>query len=1232
MEIHNRPSCSESQHPRDWVSRPCSLVFTGIFSFILIFGIAVFLAYRQIETTRHNSLTADATTANLLAKLIFEHNKATTGILQSYALRPGFIKAVKNTDPEATYTFLSDLKKNSEIDLTFVTDKRGILLTTFPLFPETLGKDLSYRDWYKGVSSQWRPFISTVFKLIIENKPLAVAICVPISDEKGNIIGILATSQRLDFLANTIENVPLSPRTTVNVIDRAGQILYSNKLPYLENITDYRSLQYFEEEIKRGGQQIEINDPQNGEGKNHLTVVPIGNIGWTVIVERSQRDIFHSESRSFVEIGAISLLFFVSVNFFLVYLKKVTLFRRTEELLKAETKLRQGDEELRTLASRQEAILAAVPEIIMEVDINKVYTWANTVGIEFFGEDVIGKEAAFYFEGEQDTYDTINPLFNGSEEIIYVESWQRRRDGEKRLLAWWCRVLKNKDGKAEGVISSAHDITERKQVEEALLESENTFRAMVEKIPLAIYLSVGIEQRATYINPEFIKLFGYTLEDIPTVEKWWPLAYPDEHYRTEISAKWNQRVQQAIETQSSIEPIEVVVTCKDGSKKNISWGYITLGDKNYAFGLDLTRRKQAEEEQRKIAERLSLACRAGGIGIWEWDVDTDHLIWDEPTRLLFGITPDMFSHTSETWRARVHPDDLQRCEEEVQLALYGEKDFDTEFRIVRPDGVIRSIRASAITQKEDSTGQVIKLIGTHYDITQRKMADMERERLLHILESSLNEIYVFDSISLVFEYVNRAALKNLGYPYEAILSRMTPVDLKPEFTETTFRQFLEPLLQGTQEKLHFETVHRRHDGSLYPVEVHLQLVKIEDQHVFLAVILDTSARKQAEKDREGLEAQLRQAQKMESVGRLAGGVAHDFNNMLSVILGYGNMVLERTKPDDFLHECAQEIINAGSRSVNITRQLLAFARKQTISPQVLDLNETIQDMLKMLGRLIGEDIHLSWRPASIWPVNIDPSQLDQILANICVNARDSISGVGTIIIETGTAILDEAYCLKHPGFAPGRFVLLSINDDGCGMDEDVQRNLFEPFFTTKELGKGTGLGLATVYGIVKQNQGFINVSSEPGKGTTFRIYLPRHDEQGNKPEKTSVESIQRGRGETVLVVEDEASILRFTSRTLKDLGYTVVTANSPAEAVSLAQKGNEKIDLLITDVIMPEMNGRDLANVLLSIVPDLKCLFMSGYPSTVIAGQGVLAEGVHFLQKPFSARDLAAKARETLAA
>ena len=399
----------------------------------------------------------------------------------------------------------------------------------------------------------------------------------------------------------------------------------------------------------------------------------------------------------------------------------------------------------------------------------------------------------------------------------------------------------------------------------------------------------------------------------------------------------------------------------------------------------------------------------------------------------------------------------------------------------------------------------------------------------------------------------------------------------------------------------------------------------------LVSLVDITGRKEAEREREKLQEQFIQAQKMESVGRLAGGVAHDFNNKLGVIMGYTDMALSKMDEAEPLFKYLMEIRKATESSANLTRQLLAFARKQTISPVALDLNQTVESMLKMLRRLIGEDISLIWMPGvELWPVNMDPTQIDQILANLCVNARDAIAGVGKVTIQTLNIAFDERYCAVHADAAPGEYVQLAVSDSGCGMDSETLSRLFEPFFTTKGLGKGTGLGLATVYGIVRQNNGFINVYSEPGYGATFRIYLPRHAVSPEQiREECSVTPTARGQ-ETILVVEDDAAILTLVKIVLESLGYLVLVASTPGEALRLAQEHSGEICLLLTDVIMPEMTGRDLANQLSLLYPTLRLLFMSGYTGNIIAHHGVLDENVNFIQKPFTSQGLATKVREIL--
>jgi CheY-like chemotaxis protein len=373
----------------------------------------------------------------------------------------------------------------------------------------------------------------------------------------------------------------------------------------------------------------------------------------------------------------------------------------------------------------------------------------------------------------------------------------------------------------------------------------------------------------------------------------------------------------------------------------------------------------------------------------------------------------------------------------------------------------------------------------------------------------------------------------------------------------------------------------------------------------------------------------RQARKMEEIGRLAGGIAHDFNNMLSVILGHAEITLMRIDPNQPVYTSLKEISRAAERSADLTRQLLGFARKQPVAPEVIDLNESLAGLLSMLQRLIGENIQISWKPGpNLWPVMMDSSQIDQIMANLCVNARDAITDLGTISIATENCSIEDSDS-KASYVSPGDYVRILVSDTGQGMDEATLEHIFEPFFTTKGIGEGTGLGLATVYGIVKQNNGFINVWSEPGAGTTFTLYFPRHQGAVEQAVEKGVKLIQQGR-ETILLVEDEPAILEMTAIILTELGYNVLKAVTASDAIRMAREHGGEIDLLLSDVIMPEMNGRDLANNLHSSYPEMKRLFMSGYTADIISSHGVLDEGIHFIQKPFQLSVLAAKLREVL--
>jgi len=394
---------------------------------------------------------------------------------------------------------------------------------------------------------------------------------------------------------------------------------------------------------------------------------------------------------------------------------------------------------------------------------------------------------------------------------------------------------------------------------------------------------------------------------------------------------------------------------------------------------------------------------------------------------------------------------------------------------------------------------------------------------------------------------------------------------------------------------------------------------------------DITDLKQAEEERKKLQNQLLHAQKMESVGRLAGGVAHDFNNMLGIILGHTELALKRGKPTQPIHGALEEIRRAGQHAAELTRQLLTFARKQAASPRILDLNKILPNTLKMLSRLIGEDINIVCKPGlDLWPVRMDPGQVDQILTNLVINARDAIAGVGKVTIETANIHFDEVFCSQHECFTPGDYVQLTVRDDGCGMSEEVLDKLFDPFYTTKELGQGTGLGLSIVYGIVKQNEGYVKVTSTPGKGTTFKIYLPHCAGSGDIVFEEDPPAELAGGSEMILLVEDEEALLILVRQMLESLGYRVLSAATAKDALSLAKANCGKIDLVITDVVIPDMTGYDLSRNLLTRYPEMKRLWMTGHTGRAISRQEMPEQEKYFLTKPFSLTELSKKVREIL--
>jgi two-component system cell cycle sensor histidine kinase/response regulator CckA len=617
------------------------------------------------------------------------------------------------------------------------------------------------------------------------------------------------------------------------------------------------------------------------------------------------------------------------------------------------------------------------------------------------------------------------------------------------------------------------------------------------------------------------------------------------------------------------------------------------------------------------------------------EMDTAVFISDPHGRCL-DINPQALSLTGYSKQELIGKDLFDHFQADDQApSLHGDgfqqgKSVVAEGRLRRRDGSLLAVELRILKLSDGN------FLETARDITEQKAAEetlRKNEELFRIaFDNAPTGMSIIAPDGVTYLAVNPLLCEMFGYTREEFLGRTIHLVTHPDDEELS-NEWIRKKINDEPCEPDLEKRYIHKNGHIIWGLVRAHWIRNDDgtHRMAIAHIQDITERKEAEEERRKLENQVRQAQKMESIGLLAGGVAHDYNNMLNVILGNAELAIRKLSPDDPLQSYLRAIFDAGNRSSEITRQLLAFARKQTIIPKILDLNETVEGMLKMIHRLIGEHIDLVLIPkANLWQVKMDPSQVDQILVNLIVNARDAISDVGKVIIETENVTFDENYCAHHAGFIPGAFVLLSVSDNGSGMGREVLEHIFEPFFTTKAAGQGSGLGLATTYGIAKQNNGFINAYSEPGKGTTIKVYLPRHEGCVDVIDSQSTSEPPLSRGETILLVEDEAVMMEVARVMLESLNYKVLAAASPNEAIDLSKHYDGKIDLLITDVVMPQMNGRELSAQLKTFLPAIKILFMSGYTANVIAHPGVLEEGINFIQKPFSMHDLAIKIRMAL--
>jgi hypothetical protein len=624
--------------------------------------------------------------------------------------------------------------------------------------------------------------------------------------------------------------------------------------------------------------------------------------------------------------------------------------------------------------------------------------------------------------------------------------------------------------------------------------------------------------------------------------------------------------------------------------------------------------------QRERELRFRRLFEAGITGVTISDQDGNFKEANPAFLRMLGYTREEMLAGNLNWEVVTPPDRLvPDIEARAQLKSTGFLPL-REREYLHKDG--RHIAALVGSATLEGTTECISYVT---DISERK----EREEALRASEAQYRALFeqsplpkfLYDHETLRILAVNEAAILNYGYSrFEFLHMRLQdirPPEDVPEFLETFGAKGSGTTRPGLRR-------HRKKDGSVIDVDITIHRFMLGSRPCGISVALDVT-------ERNRMEAQLRQAQKMEAVGSLAGGVAHDFNNLLSIILSYSQMLIESLKPGDPMRGDLEEISAAGSRAADLTRHLLAFSRQQILQAKVLDLNTVIGGVAKMLRRLLGEDVEMTVVSGSgLGTVKADPGQVEQVLMNLVVNARDAMPKGGKLTIETANVDFDAGDAAAHPGVKPGPYVMLAVSDTGSGMDAATRERIFEPFFTTKDKGKGTGLGLSTVFGIVQQSGGNISVSSEPGQGTTFKVYLPQADSPCASGTFETTESRTRRGSETILLVEDEASVRALTRTILERNGYKVLEAQGGGDALLICEQHKGKIDVLVTDVVMPLMSGRELAERLHSLMPEMKTLYMSGYTDDAVFRHGVLNSGVAFLQKPITPETLTRKLREVI--
>ncbi len=633
---------------------------------------------------------------------------------------------------------------------------------------------------------------------------------------------------------------------------------------------------------------------------------------------------------------------------------------------------------------------------------------------------------------------------------------------------------------------------------------------------------------------------------------------------------------------------------------------------------------------------LAEAQRVTHIGSWEWDIVNNKIYWSDEVYRIFALSPHEFDATYESVLERIHPDDKEFVKASVDNALYEKKPYDLNYRILLKDTTIRFIHAMINVICDEITGRVIRMTGTVQDITARKRMEEDilqtKNRLEFILRVSPTMIYSARYSDFTHTFMSENVHAQLGYDAQQFVhhqefwfERVHPEDLPHIISELSHLANVDHLA------LEYRFLHK--DGTYRSMCDELNLVRDKEGNPveIIGFWIDITERKKSEDEQKNLKEQLYHVQRLESIGTLAGGIAHDFNNILAIITGYGNLLVKHTEKDASSRSYVHKILKSAERATNLVQALLTFSRKQPSNPKPVQLDHILTHTKDLLTRIIGEDIVINFVPMDKdCVVMADVGQIEQVLVNLSTNARDAMPGGGRLTIHTNIAELDDKFKKAHGYGERGLYALISFSDTGVGIDEKIQKRIFEPFFTTKDVGKGTGLGLSIVYGIIKQHKGYITVDSKPGKGTTFKIYLPLVKSVTEETKSISQTAAPLCGTETILIAEDDTDVRIMTKIILEEAGYTVIEAIDGCDTLHKFMENKDKIKLLILDVIMPIKNGKEVYDEIRGTNSDIRALFMSGYAESVIPKQTVLEKGLCFVSKPFTESEILKKVRDAL--